>query len=433
MRSALGGLTTRGRSFVAAGVAAIACAIALGEEDLIRVGALLIALPLVAVVFVVRARYRLACRRRVEPARAPAGRDVRVGLRLESVSRAPTGLLLLEDHVPYVLGGSPRFVIDRIEPRGARELGYRLRTEVRGKFRLGPLSVRLADPLGLTELSRSFAGTDTLIVTPAIVALPRTRFVGDFAGSGDSRTRTLAAAGEDDVSPREYRRGDDIRRVHWRSTARHGELMVRREEQHWHSRGVVLLDTRRIAHRGQGPASTFEWAVSAAASVGVHLARNGFALRLLTDAGGVAEGVGARAGHGGAFEGALLDALAFVRPSRHPSLRHGIRALRHEDGGLVVAILGSLGLAEARELAMVQYRGSARIAILMDVTARGTGGGGAETGSADAADEPATVLRTAGWRVVQAGPTSDVAEVWRTADGPAVAVGGQVGVAGGRG
>ncbi len=71
--------------------------------------------------------------------------------------------------------------------------------------------------------------------------------------------------------PRGYRYGDDLRRVHWRSTARYGELMVRREEQPQRARCTVLLDTRVVAYEGAGPDSAFEWAVSGAASVLVHM------------------------------------------------------------------------------------------------------------------------------------------------------------------
>src|SRR5690349_21011942 len=110
MRAALSGLTTRGRSFLAAGIAAAVCAMVLGQRDLLRVGVLLAALPLTSVVVVARTRYRLACQRRVEPVRVPAGQKAQVILRLENVSRLPTGLLLIEDQVPYVLGSRPRFV-----------------------------------------------------------------------------------------------------------------------------------------------------------------------------------------------------------------------------------------------------------------------------------------------------------------------------------
>ena len=79
------------------------------------------------------------------------------------------------------------------------------------------------------------------------------RLTGEATGYGDGRQRSLALAGEDDVIPRGYRYGDDLRRVHWRSTARYGELMVRREEQPQRARCTVLLDTRGIAYAGRGP------------------------------------------------------------------------------------------------------------------------------------------------------------------------------------
>ncbi|MEV4259207.1 DUF58 domain-containing protein, partial [Spirillospora sp. NPDC049652] len=128
MRRALSGLTTRGRSFVAAGATAILCAFALGERDLLRAGVLVLALPLICTWVVSRTRYRLACARRLDPPRLPVGHESRAELRLENVSRLPSGLLMVEDRVPFALGGRPRFVIDRIEPRGSRELGYRIRS-----------------------------------------------------------------------------------------------------------------------------------------------------------------------------------------------------------------------------------------------------------------------------------------------------------------
>src|SRR6266545_769585 len=258
-------LTTRGRSFVAAGVTAIVCSFVLGERDLLRAGVLVLALPLLSALAVSRTRYRLACSRKLDPSRLPVGHEAHVDLRLENVSRLPAGLLLVSDRVPYTLGGlagtgGARFVLDRIEPQGARELSYRVRSDMRGRFKVGPLSVRLADPFGLVELARSFSVTDTLTVTPQLVPLPPERFMGAWTGGGESRARTVATAGEDDVAPREYRHGDDLRRVHWRSTARYGELMVRREEQQWQNRALLLLDTRRNAHAGTGVTSSFEYA-----------------------------------------------------------------------------------------------------------------------------------------------------------------------------
>ncbi|MFE3286207.1 DUF58 domain-containing protein, partial [Streptomyces sp. NPDC059233] len=275
LRASLSGLTTRGRSFLAAGIAAAACAYVLGQSELLRVGLLLVALPLICVVALHRTRHRVSGSRRLSPGRVPAGAEARVQLRMDNVSRMPTGLLMLQDRVPYVLGPRPRFVLDRVEPGGRREVSYRVRSDLRGRYPLGPLQLRLTDPFGLVELTRSFSTYDTLTVIPRTEPLPPVRLAGDSSGYGDGGRRSLALAGDDDVIPRTYRRGDDLRRVHWRSTARYGELMVRREEQPQRSRATVLLDTRDVAFEGAGPDSAFEWAVSAAASSLVHLLEQG--------------------------------------------------------------------------------------------------------------------------------------------------------------
>ena len=136
---------------------------------------------------------------------------------------------------------------------------------------LGPLSVRLTDPFGFCRLDRAFTSRHQMIVTPTVEQLPAIALKADWSGSGDSRSRSVAAAGEDDVAVREYRHGDELRRVHWRATAKSGSLMVRREEQPWETRCTMLLDTRLTAHTEGGPDASFERAVSAAASASVHL------------------------------------------------------------------------------------------------------------------------------------------------------------------
>jgi len=410
VRAALRGLTTRGRSFLGAGVTAALCAVAFGQRDLLRVALLVAVLPLIAAATVARTRFRLASSRRLEPSRIAVGTEARVVLRLENVSRLPTGLLLVEDRIPYSLGGRPRFVLDRVETRGTREVDYPVCSEQRGRFSIGPLTIRLTDPFGMCEMVRGFSHRDTLIVTPVVEPLPSVPLGGDWAGTGESRARSVAAAGEDDVATREYRRGDDLRRVHWRSTAHVGELMVRREEQPWESRAVLLVDARPIAHRGDGPTSSFERAVSVAASVGVHLGRAGFSVDLLTDTG--TRLAGARGDDPtGSQEDLLLDALAVVEPSGGSSLRSAATALRHAGDGLTVAVLGGITADEAAELVRFRHGSGAAVAILLDVNtwrspqARGRG--------LDIdLDGPTTLLRAGGWRVVTLAAGQQLADVW---------------------
>ncbi|MFI0349655.1 DUF58 domain-containing protein [Actinomadura sp. 9N407] len=410
---------------MAAGATAIVCAFVLGERDLLRAGVLVLVLPLLSTLAVSRTRYRLACARRLNPSRLPVGHESRVDLRLENVSRLPSGLLMVEDQVPFTLGGRARFVLERIEPRGCRELSYRIRSDVRGRYRVGPLTVRLADPFGMVELIRSFSLSDTLTVTPAIVALPPDRLGGAWTGGGDSLARTVALAGEDDIAPREYRHGDDLRRVHWRSTARHGELMVRREEQHWQSSGTLFLDTRRTAYWGEGQASSFEQAVSVTASVGSHLGRAGMGLRLVTDAGEV---LPRSVAYEGAFEGALLDALAVARTSRNRSLTTGMAALRGSGGqgrdgdGLVIAVFGILSVEEAGAVAAARPGNASHVAVLIDAVPPEHAGPPVHApkpasgpGSGYAAG-PARLLRAGGWRVVVVRSAAELAGAWAAAD-----------------
>nr|WP_236047090.1 DUF58 domain-containing protein [Streptacidiphilus fuscans] len=461
----MSGLTTRGRSFLAAGLTAIVCAYLLGEFALMRVGVLLAVLPLVSVGALVRTRYRVASGRRLTPARIPAGQEARVHLRVDNISRVPTGLLLLEDRVPYVLGPRPRFALDRVEPRGFREVSYRVRSDLRGRYPLGPLQLRLADPFGLCELTRSFTSHDLLTVVPQVQALTPVKLTGEWSGFGDSQARAVALAGEDDVVPREYRQGDDLRRVHWRSTAKYGELMVRREEQPLRHHATVLLDTRRSGHRGSGPASSFEWAVSAAASIALHLLERGYEVRLLTDTGEAVTAVGALTAGGSAAEaaGLMLDQLAMVELSDSDDLTSAEEVLRVGGEGLLVAVLGGMDDEQLAELSRLRRRAGSAIALLLDPdswsllrglgngSGNGTGNGtgrngtssnggsangghnGAHNGGAhrpggaprDSAERRQRLMGDAGWRVLPARSGDTLPELWQLLGRPGTGFGGR--------
>lgn len=411
-------LTPRGRSFLAAGGAAFVCSLVLGQRDLLRVAVLILSLPVLSAVIVRRARYRLALTRTISPVRVVAGSPARVRLELDNLARVSTRVLLAEDRVPYTLGAAPRFVLDRLSGGRRAAVTYSLRSQVRGRYEIGPLTLRLADAFGLCELARSFTATDPLIVVPRTWPLAPVRAGGLWATTGDSVVRTLAATGEDDVSTREYRHGDDLRRVHWRSTARRGELMVRTDEQPRQMRATVLLDSREVGHRGEGPASSFEWAISAAASAAVLLSGSGYGVRILTDsrpAPWTSPGPGGVVG-----AGSLLDTLAVLRTTEHGTLDDAIRVLSRGGGdGLVVAILGETDVAAARILAQSTRGGGRGIAILLRTTAWAQLPPG-RTATIDAARREAMRLLDAGsWLVAEASPTQTVAQVWDGLVGPA--------------
>ncbi len=413
MRAMLSHLTRRGRLLLGAGVAGVVVSLFLGQRDLMRVGVLLVALPLLAALLVARTRYRLASARGLRPTRVVVDQPTTSVVRIQNVSRIPSGLLLVEDSVPWQLGRSQRFAIDRLESGGRRDVRYDLRGALRGRYTIGPVSVQLVDPFGLCRASRQFTTTDMLTVVPATVPLPAIPVGGDWSGFGEARARAVASAGEDDVIPREYRTGDDLRRVHWKSTARSGELMVRREEHPWRTRATIYLDTRAVAHRGEGPASSFEWAVTAAASMSVHLAWRGYAVRVLD-----ADGTWLRAGQahtdalsGPEAEGPLLDLFATVALTEgvEPGVRDPTSRSRIRDG-LLVAVLGDLDLDQAENIAALRHGHASALALVLDTSGWATRSTTPEDGRCT---RVAALLSSAGWRVAVCGPQTDLAQAWR--------------------
>ncbi|GAA1961447.1 DUF58 domain-containing protein [Nocardioides panacihumi] len=403
MREALSGLTLRGRAFLAAGTSAVVCAVLLGQSTLVRVGVLLVALPLVTAYAVGRARYKLSLVRSVSPQVVPAGQPARVRLTLRNDGRMPTGALRIEEHVPYALGGRPRFVVEGIEHGWRGSVEYPVRAETRGRYELGPMTVRVGDPFGLVELARAFRTTTPLVVTPRTVALAPIPLTGSLTGSGDQRPRAFAGGSAEDVTVREYRRGDDLRRVHWRSSARIGELMVRREEQPWQTRATVFLDNRIGAHRGEGLASSLETAVSVAASVAMHLAGRGYTVRLVT-AGGEDPATSWQRDDTEVTAGRLLEALAMIEPLPNTTLDTGW--LRDQgSGALTVAVLGGLSGPDLAVMRRVQHHAGTSLAIALDVDAWGatklpTGGA---TGW----------LLQQGWRAVALTPDDRIDRAWQ--------------------
>lgn len=417
MRSAAGragrrGLTRRGWAFAGIGALALAVGLVGGGDGWQRVGLLLLGLLLLSILVVVRTRLGLRATRSIDPRRVAVDDETTVHLDLSSTTFVPAGMLRLEDAVPGAGSARPRFVIDRGGARWSRRVTYRLRPRHRGLLAVGPLSVLVEDPFGLVVARRELADPTTVVVTPRVVALPVIRMPGEWSGSGESRPRSIAAAGEEDVTVRPYQRGDDRRRVHWRASARHSQLMVRREEQPWQSRATLVLDNRAGSHSRRVPgrqtpaSSSMEWAVTAAASVGSHLLGRGYSVRLVTDEGGSASTAWHDRSEGsGSAEGQLLEALATVDAVDDASIGM-IRSLLHGAGtssGLLVAVLAAMTADEVTTMARLRHDTSAALALLLDVDAWP---GGCAADDVVAQHVAASTMRQAGWLCVVAGPAT---------------------------
>jgi uncharacterized protein (DUF58 family) len=405
MREALRGLSVRGRVFLAAGLTATVCALVLGQPGLAPIGILLVALPLLVTFVVGRSRYRLGLTRTVVPAVVAAGQPARVRVTVSNEGNLPAAPLLLEEAVPFALGARPRFVVRRLGRR--RELEYQVRAELRGRFEIGPMTAHVGDPFGLVRIGRTFSSTAPLVVTPRTVKLDAIALASSRSGAGDNRPRAFAGASAEDVTVREYRQGDDLRRVHWRSSARVGELMVRREEQHWQTRATVVLDTRHAAHRGGGSAASFEAAVSAAASVALHLAEREYAVRLVTTDGHDLS-AWQRSSLEPATKATLLESLALVETV--PGNGLDIDGLDGSGaGGLLVAVLGGLDGTEAPALRRLRQLSPAALALLLDVDSWGAAGQGQIAAPVDGT----ALLGRQGWRTAVLGSNDRLEVAWR--------------------
>lgn len=285
------GLTRRGWWFVITGVVAIILAYLAGREAFVFVGCLLLALPVFSLVVVWVRRPRVEVTRAFSPAVIPAGTATSVTLTV--VNRSTGRSLPAEwwDAVPWYPQSTSVGRLPALEARGQRfvsrnrvAVGYDLIPPHRGVFAIGPLSVSVTDGLGLATSTTVAGEQKPIIVTPEVVPLAAAGLTVP-AGDGEATLVQRRAAGdEDDIMTREYRSGDAMRRVHWRASARHGDLMVRQEEPRSFPEARIIVDTTRV---GYGDVSTevsdldaesasFEWVVRMLASAAVHLRRNGF-------------------------------------------------------------------------------------------------------------------------------------------------------------
>jgi uncharacterized protein (DUF58 family) len=220
---------------------------------------------------------------------------------------------------------------------------YPIPTARRGVVRVGPLRVTRRDPLGLVGVARTNGGTAQVWVHPRthpLVAVP----VG-VARSLDGRVDKVPHGTITFDTLREYVIGDELRKVHWRTSARVGQLMVREDLDTSLPRVVVFVDDRRAAYRDrtEDGSADFESVCEAAASVIVATVRADLAVELLVASAAHPVGTGAHRAAGPADASPMLDRLAEAGPTAPPEvLDTATRRLRqHKLGDTLIYLTGS--------------------------------------------------------------------------------------------
>ncbi|WP_406043206.1 DUF58 domain-containing protein [Micromonospora sp. NBC_00898] len=278
-------------------------------------------------------RPRLAVERRADPDRVARGEPASMMLTVRNTGRLRAANLVAEDRCGPALVPVP---VLRLRPGRDTTVRYDVPTHRRGVVPVGPLRVTRRDPLGLVAVARPYGGTVPVWVHPRIHPL---RAVPTGAGrSLDGRTDSVPHGSITFDSLREYVVGDELRRVHWRTSARVGELMVRENVDTSLPRIVVVLDNRAAAHpqRVDGVAESFESGCEAAASVVAAAIREDLPVSLLLVVPADEEPAGA---------GGPLDRLAAVElvDAGDDVLRGAVGRLRQERLGDTLVFLTGPG------------------------------------------------------------------------------------------
>jgi uncharacterized protein (DUF58 family) len=322
-------LTRQGWLCLWGGIGVLALARLLGIGELYVFGAVAVGLLAFAVGYVRLTRLDLQVDRQVHPSHVHARQVSRVDLRIRNLRRVATPVLRLRDPVSGTSGAE--LLVPPLDEGAASTASYRLPTDRRGIVRVGPLRVVVADPFGLAQASAIAAPVVDVTVFPEVDDIRPVPFTtGNDPMAGVLQPHALGRIGDDFYALRPYVVGDDLRRIHWPSTARHDELLVRQQEQPWQGRTTVLLDVRRATH----DAESLEVAVSAAASiVTANSARHDLVRLATTD--GADSGFGA----GGVHVQALLEHLAVVQASGSASLRAMLDVLHRDGQGALILVV----------------------------------------------------------------------------------------------
>lgn len=343
-------------------VGSLACMIAarlLGSLELFLLGVIGVAVVVFAVAFVWIRRLRVEVSRDIVPSRVHAGGTSRVDLTVVNRGSRNTPVLRLRDPVTGTRGAN--LLIGPLAPDSAARASYRLPTDRRGIVDIGPMQLTVTDPFGLAQTSLAGPATMSLTVFPPayrLGVLPPTG--GSDPHAGFDRHRTLNRGGDEFHALRQYTVGDELRRVHWPSTARHDELMVRQDELPWQGRLTVIIDNSITV-----PMQGLDLATSVAASVLQTAHHKGNLVRLVTG-----NGLDSGFTSGNAQLDSLLELLAVLQPRNDASMNRALdrAATQVRNGGAVVITpeTDSAKLADIQRLG----RGFAAVAlVLLDASA----------------------------------------------------------------
>ncbi|MCY4433211.1 MAG: DUF58 domain-containing protein [bacterium] len=367
-------LTPPGWLLLTGSVLLVAAGRVFGSDELLAVGIAGAAVAILSVAYVkVRHPLRVIVRS-LKPQQAHVGDECQVKLEMANPSRIRTPVLRLADEISFSTDratGSFQSVDLLVAPVPSGEtltISYRLPTEERGRVLVGPLTLAVTDPLGMSARHFQLGGQTEALVYPAVFPVgPPPRLPGNTYDA--VRRSPMAQSGDELYGLRPFQRGDDPRRIHWRSSAHHDELIVRQFEEFSHTHTTVLLDTRNAQLEANHGSERFEAMVSAAASICRASQRRGDQTRLTTTS-DFDSGFGSDSAH----LHKIYEHLALVSPDVG-SLMGAVERLGQEHGGgLVVAVTAAVDGTESGSLMPLGSQFSSKTVVLFADAGQGHSG-----------------------------------------------------------
>lgn len=328
----------------------------LGSLELFLCGTIALTVIVASVVYVLGRRLRLEVRRKIQPPKVHAGTASRVDLSLTNRGARRSPVLTVHDSVSGTHGA--RLNVAPLRSEASARAAYRLPTAKRGVVRVGPLDVEISDPLGLARTRLVAAGVSELLVFPTVynvVPLPQSDSIDPYASA--VQTLALGRTGEDFHALRRFDQGDDLRRVHWPSTARHDELMVRQDERPSLGRVTIVLDNRESVMSED----ELDIAVSIAGSIAMASHRQEDLVRVTSSSGGATRFAASNAD----IEG-ILSQLAVLELSADRSPTPAFSNAQTPDAGGAVILITTqpaLGDSQVVRRLLASYTGLTTVVI----------------------------------------------------------------------
>lgn len=350
-------VTTRGRAFLAATAFLYAAGVALGYRELIILASAALLVLVLGVASVLR-RPPLEVDRRVQPDRVTVGSPAHALITVKNLSRRASAPFVATDRVGDRL---EEVAVPAVVSRASVHVPYEVPTLRRGRIRLGPVTVTRSDAFGLLRHEQPHPTQRTLWVRP------RTHRLRPFpTGVTLDLEGPLAQAAPRGAitfsSLREYVLGDDVRKIHWPSTARTGNLMVRDHVDTSQPRTTVAIDVRSE----MWSAEAFEHGVEAAASLAAAAERDGHPVTLLVGDPHAGNGAGPDDGDQPTH---ILDRLCLVEIAAGGGERLFDVLETADAGGVLVVVTGRRDAATTARLARLLRRFSLVVTVHMQTGA----------------------------------------------------------------